>query len=227
MKLKIIADVHESNVIIDYLKEMNVIVEIKRLDVADYIISERVGIERKSSEDFLNSLINNRLFEQVNRLKEAFEKPILIIEGDIFSFNFNPNAIVSCLIAMILDYDLRIFFTRNKKETAIFIYHIARREQLELKSKPKIRHKPKLLTLREKQMFLVMGLPNIGEKLAFLLLKKFKTPRRIFMASRKQLESIIGEKRAKEIVKVLDTEFKTKQETLNRYLSKNPSEKEF
>ena len=66
-----------------------------------------------------------------------------------------------------------------------------------------------------------MGLPYIGEKLAFLLLKKFKTPRRIFMASRKQLEAIVGEKRAKEIVRVLDTEFSTRQETLDKYLNRN------
>ncbi len=217
MKPKIIVDVHESSMI-DYLKEFNAIIEVRKLDVGDYIVSEDVGIERKSSEDFINSITNNRLFEQVNRLKDAFKKPVLIIEGDIFSYNFNRNALISCIISLALDYDLKLFFTRNKRETASFIYHIARREQLELKSRPKLRHKPKMLTLREKQLFLIMGLPNIGEKLAFLLLKKFKTPRRVFMASRKQLEAIIGEKRAREIIKVLDTEFKTKQETLDLYL---------
>ncbi len=220
MRPKIIADIHE-NSIIKYLKELNAIVEVRKLDVGDYIISDRVGIERKCSEDFINSLINNRLFDQANRLKDAFEKPVLIIEGDIFAYNFNKNALISCLISLSLDYNLRIFFTKDKRETALFIYHMARREQFERKSRPKLRHKPKMLSLREKQLFLIMGLPYIGEKLAFLLLKKFKTPRRIFMASRKQLEAIVGEKRAKEIVRVLDTEFSTRQETLDKYLNRN------
>ncbi len=62
--------------------------EAKRLSVADIVVSERVGIERKEGFDFVSSIMDNRLFEQLLRLKEAYpEGAIIILEGlndDVF-----------------------------------------------------------------------------------------------------------------------------------------------
>ena len=55
--------------------------KVEQLDIADIIISEEVAIERKEGFDFVSSIMDNRLFEQMLRLKETYLKPILILEG--------------------------------------------------------------------------------------------------------------------------------------------------
>ena len=53
----------------------------EQLDVADIVISDEVAIERKEGFDFVSSIVDNRLFDQLQRLKEAYSYPILILEG--------------------------------------------------------------------------------------------------------------------------------------------------
>ncbi len=90
-----------------HLKELGgAEVEVKTLDVADYVVSEDVGIERKSANDFIQSIIDGRLFDQVERLKRAYEKPVIIVEGELYGIrNVHPNAIRGgALTAVTLDW---------------------------------------------------------------------------------------------------------------------------
>lgn len=64
-----------------YLRELKVNVIEKQLTVADYIVSDRVAIERKSVKELANSIYSNRLFDECYRLKQAYEIPILVLEG--------------------------------------------------------------------------------------------------------------------------------------------------
>ena len=66
-------------------------VEFKVLEVGDYIISDRVAVERKTAEDFVNSIVDKRLFMQLKDLRK-YQKPILIVEGREFS-RLHENAI--------------------------------------------------------------------------------------------------------------------------------------
>ena len=63
---------------------MGVSLELKQLPVADYILSERVGIERKSAQDFNDSIKDGRLFNELIELKNNFVRPVLLLEGDPF-----------------------------------------------------------------------------------------------------------------------------------------------
>ncbi len=204
--VRIIADVHEEgSPVLFFLERIGAKIEIKHLDVADYVVSERIGIERKSAQDYVNSMFSLRLFDQAKRLSEAYEKPILIVEGNVFDYA-KKKAILGSFSSLVLDYNIAVFHTADSEETAELIYLLAKRER-ESGIKLKIRSKPRMLTLREKQLFLVTGLPNINVKLAERLLHRFGTPRKVFMASRRELEKVsgIGEKISREIERVLDT----------------------
>ena len=50
------------------------------LTVADYILSDQIGVERKSVEDLLTSFASGRLFRQAEALCKKFPKPVLLIE---------------------------------------------------------------------------------------------------------------------------------------------------
>jgi len=53
--------------------------KVKRIEIGDFIISERVAVERKTAADFVSSIVDGRLFDQAAKMKEAYEKPLIII----------------------------------------------------------------------------------------------------------------------------------------------------
>ena len=84
----------------------------KQLQVGDYIVSDRVGIERKEIRDFLGSIIDQRLFRQMEELRESFENPVLILEGNpellFMERNMHANTIRGVLSSIAIDHKVPI-----------------------------------------------------------------------------------------------------------------------
>lgn len=180
----------------------------KQLTVADYQLSQRVGVERKTVADFLQSLTDGRLFQQLGDMKKTFSRPILLIEGtdDMFELrDIHPNAIRGALASIATDLKIPILWTKTQLETAELLYTIAKREQVQLKKNVSLRVKPNFRSTNQEQEFLVGGLPKISSVLAKRLLKKFGTPEKVFTAKAEELQEVegIGEKLAKKIRKLL------------------------
>jgi len=211
--VEIIVDHREraSGVVEELSKYPDVQILVKELPVADYILSDRVAVERKSVQDFVNSIIDGRLFEQAAALAQAFSRPIIVVEGkDIYTARrVHPNAIRGAMATLAVDYGIPIVFTKDAADTAAFLRVIARREQLKESRAPRIRGDKRILSLPEMQLFIVESLPYVGPKLARQLLKHFETVERVFTASERELSLVegIGPKRAKEIRRVLTTPF--------------------
>ncbi len=193
-----------------HLRELGAEVEVRTLDVADYVVSEEVGIERKSANDFIQSIIDGRLFDQVERLKRAYEKPVIIIEGgELYGIRnvHPPNAIRGAIAAVTLDWGgVPVLFSSGPEETAQFIYLMAKREQEERKKEVRLRSEKKALTLAERQRLIVEGLPNVSATLAKRLLKHFGNVERVFTATEEELKEVeggIGPKKAREIRRVI------------------------
>jgi len=183
----------------------------KQLTVADYLLSKNVACERKKSSDFLMSLIDGRLFEQIQRLKEAYQGAFLILEGNVWDedINVHPNAVRGAIAAIAIDFSLPIIWTNNQLETADMLFTIAKREQEDKKSRIGIRSKRKFLSKNQQQEYIVSGLPKISNVLAKRLLKHFKTPEKVFAASEQELQQVegIGEVMAKNIRKILTRKY--------------------
>src|SRR4030043_95779 len=82
-KVVILADHREiaSNVT-RHLRQHDAEIREIQLKTGDYIVSERVAVERKAIPDFLQSIIDQRLFKQMEELACSYEKPVLILEGN-------------------------------------------------------------------------------------------------------------------------------------------------
>ena len=212
-KIKIFADTREQNSgVLKMLSDMNADVKLQGLVTADYIISNKVGIERKSVQDFASSIIDRRLLIQLKDLKNNFEKPVLILEGmeDIYSVrNIHPNAIRGMLATIAVSYGIPIINSKDQRDTAEIIMAIAKREQ-EDSGKDFYPHADKKQSsTKEQQEYLVQALPNVGSVLAKSLLSEFKSVKGIFNADIEELKRIekIGEKKAEEIKKVIDSNY--------------------
>ncbi len=194
------------------LLEFGIISKPKMLDVGDYVLSDRVVIERKTTEDFLQSIVDKRLMEQAVRLKQSYQRPIMILEGEgLYSKrSIHPNAIRGAIASIAVDFGMPILFSQDEKETASFINAILKREREERRGEVQIRGEKKALTLNEQQEYLIAGLPNVNITLAKRLLREFKTVKSVFNATSEELEKVqgIGRKKAEEIRKVLTVEYK-------------------
>ena len=213
-KVKVFADHREiASGVVGELTKLGVEVEARQLDVGDFILSDRVGVERKSVNDFLQSIVDKRLMEQAARLRETFERPILILEGEgLYSLRaIHPNAIRGALAALAVDFGVSILPTRDEKETAAILAIIAKREQIDQARAVAIRGEAKGLTLSELQRFIVEGLPGVSAVLAKRLLEHFGTVERVMSASEKELQEVhgIGVEKAKEIRRVLSAGYET------------------
>ncbi|MAG91528.1 hypothetical protein CMO83_02530 [Candidatus Woesearchaeota archaeon] len=213
-KTKIFADHREKGSgIIRELAENGMTVVMERLDNADYIVSSRCGIEMKTVEDFVDSIIDGRLLQQVKNLKNNFERPIIVIEGtrDIYSVrNVHHNSILGMMSTIAVSYGIPIIQTRNFKETASLLQIMARREQKETGKDFSLHADRKPITLKEQQEYFVSSLPGINLTLSKPLLKHFKTVKNIVNAGEKELQEVekIGPSKAKKIKDVVDKEYK-------------------
>ncbi len=105
----------------DLLKEIGVKVEMKNLPIGDYIVASETVVERKSIHDFISSVFDGRLFDQCNRLKEHFEHPAIIIEGDTDEINQiteNPLVFYGAISSVALDFKIPVLPTPNASNTA-------------------------------------------------------------------------------------------------------------
>ena len=209
-KVIVYVDTREFNSeVILFLARHDCTVKQKMLHVADYLVSDRVAIERKTTTDFASSIVDQRLFSQVKAMKENFEKPVLIIEGDNLYERLNPNAVRGAIASLALDFGIPIIWTKDPGETAGMIFWLAKREQLDEKREVSVRGGKKIEGLPKQQEFMIAGLPGISTVRARALLKHMKTPLKVFSANEKELTEVdgVGKKTAENIRKLLDSEY--------------------
>jgi Fanconi anemia group M protein len=180
--------------------------------VGDFLLSDKVVVERKEVDDFASSIIDGRLFEQSAKLKETYQNPIMLIEGQTLtgSGRVRPEAMMGAYASVLVDYGIPILWTQKPAETAQLMFAIARREQLQEKRAPRIMTAPKSTNLEDQQEFIVSSLPNIDRTRAKRLLNSFQTVQQVFTASKEELMSVsgIGEKISEEVRKVLTSKYR-------------------
>ncbi|MBU1501593.1 MAG: hypothetical protein KJ905_02355 [Nanoarchaeota archaeon] len=210
-KVTIIADHREKNsIVISEIIALGMEVEFNQLKVADYLVKD-VAIERKTVSDFISSMINRRLLNQLEELQQ-YPNRLLIIEGideqelysnsENFSGGMHPNSVRGFLLSIVLKYKVPIIFTRDGHDTAKFISVLAKRKSKEIS----LNVGKKTLDKKERLQFIIEGFPGIGPKSARKLLEKFKTLKAIANASEGELEEILG-KKAKIIKDLFEEEY--------------------
>src|SRR3989344_9530839 len=216
---KIIVDHRENKQMIKELAKVGLDIDVKQLAIADFVLEvkteagelQTIGIERKTTQDFLDSIIDKRLVNQLILLKQNFNFPLLILEGteDVYTLrNFHPNSIRGMIASICLDMQVPMITTRSFRDTAKMIKVIS--SKFEKSRKPiSLLTKRKPLTTKELQEYIIESLPGVGPTIAKNLLKEFKTIKVIFNATEEELMKIekIGKLKAKEIRKVIEENY--------------------
>ncbi len=176
-----------------------------QLTVADYALSDRVVVERKSVEDFLESLVSGRLFMQARQMV-AYPRPIMIVEGEGLTTtrNIPRGSVFAALAALTTDFGISVLTVKDARETADLLVSIAKREQTEPRRDAPVRLGKVAMNEHDRRRFLLEGLPNVSAVLSRRLLQHFQTVEKVARASEEQLLEVegIGRKTAKEIRRI-------------------------
>ncbi len=210
--LRIIVDEREKKSgIPNLLKSIGLNIEMKTLPIGDYIVAPETIVERKSIRDFMASVFDGRLFDQCSRLKEHFEHPIILMEGDVDEIEEiieNPLTFYGALSTVAIDFKIPVIPTPSAAHTAKLLVSMCSRK--DAPKGPYLKKIKKSSDLEKQQLSVLCSLPGIGEKFAVRMLTKFGTPLKVFSATTTELAKVegLGESRAKKIKKTLDTKSK-------------------
>ncbi|MFX1517744.1 MAG: ERCC4 domain-containing protein [Promethearchaeota archaeon] len=176
--LRIIVDHREPEKIKQRLIKLGVEVQEQQLEIADYIISDQVACERKTGTDLISSIMDNRLFEQIDRLIETYQQPLLLLENFPSAFERTEwkkrkKHVYGALTYIFLRRQVPIIPTTQMSETAIALERITSWVQEEHDDPIIARKSPKARSLSDNQLYFLQGLQNTGQKKAKVLLNAF------------------------------------------------------
>lgn len=239
MPVRIVVDERERNSNIpELLKNSGAVIDFTQLKVGDYIVSSETAVERKTVRDLINSIYDGRLFLQCSDLVKHYQKPLLVVQGNIAELAEIPEDVqetdsklhtermllaYDALITVAMEFRIPTIHTPSAEHTAQLLVTLVNRSLREGKAQgPLLRKIKKEHPIYIQQLSVLASLPGVGEKLAARMLKKFDTPIRALNASAAELSIIpgFGLTRAERIRRVLDSSDSVKQ-VLQRTLFDN------
>lgn len=203
-KTVVISDYREKEVTTN-LKLLGARVNTTSLAIGDFVCSDRLVVERKNHSDFVGSIVDGRIFQQAKRMKEEFERPVFIIEGNS-NRDISVNALKATIATLATNFRASVISTKNPKDTALTIFWLAKKEQQDSGREIAVRVGKKPKDEKKLQEQIVCGLPGVSTVICKRLLKKFGTVEGVFSTTEEELIEIegIGKKLAKKIRKVLE-----------------------
>ena len=172
------------------LERLGVEVRGTRLPAGDYVVSDRLVVERKGPTDLAASIKDRRLFEQLSRLAEAYPSLVLIVEGEPVHMH---EAAWQGALGRALTLGASVLRTRDARETAEWIARLYRLEG-KPSSSPRGTARVRRPTDDDLQTAedVLRCLPEISTVGAGRLLAHFGSLERVFAAGREELQEVRG-----------------------------------
>ena len=193
------------------------------LNVGDYIIDD-VCFEAKSSFDFLQSVMNKRIWQQIDNMDRNFDNHSVILYGSMedaiaeFRSRVNPswsyshlhNRYLSAIGKIILDTDCKVIITDNAKQAAKIVSAVAKMKPMDREVYNPRLIKQRKISTTDLRIDVLMTIKGISEKKAKSLINEFGSIMEIGESSSNELCQLdgIGVTLAKRIIDVLNSESK-------------------
>ena len=189
------------------------VTRLETLAVGDYVLSDRVAVERKSAADFVDSMLDadRSMFEQVGELSRAYARPVMIVEGTNLygQRDIDPNAIRGALASLAVDFDVSVLRTEGESDTTELLATIAKREQETRDREVSVHGEKTTKTRAEQQEYVVSAIADIGPVTARTLLEHFGTVEAVMTAPEDDLLDVegVGPVTAERIREVVGSEY--------------------
>lgn len=179
------------------------------LEYGDYVIGAGAIVERKSSTDFMLSVMDKKIFGNIAKLKAEFDQIIYVVEGDIFAprFHSNPAALRDALAYMSAAEGVALIPSPDAAMSAELVYDMAMYIQRGDDNVVSV-HTRKPKDLRSSQQYLIESLPGVTAERARDLLRAFGNAAAVLGASDSQLQAAgLSIEAVTRIRKILETQW--------------------
>ncbi|QAU13449.1 DEAD/DEAH box helicase [Halorubrum sp. BOL3-1] len=189
------------------------VTRLETLAVGDYVLSDRVAVERKSAADFVDSMLDadRSMFEQVGELSRAYARPVMVVEGTNLygQRDIDPNAVRGALASLAVDFDVSVLRTEGEGDTTELLATIAKREQETRDREVSVHGEKTTKTRAEQQEYVVSSIADIGPVTARSLLEHFRTVEGVMTANEEDLMTVdgVGSVTAERIREVVGSEY--------------------
>ncbi|XP_033044022.1 Fanconi anemia group M protein isoform X3 [Trachypithecus francoisi] len=164
-------------------------VEVCPLNGCDYIVSNRMVVERRSQSDMLNSVNKNKLIEQIQHLQSMFERICVIVEKDRektgdTSRMFRRTKSYDNLLTTLIGAGIRILFSSCQEETADLLKELSLVEQ----RKNVGIHVPTVVnSSKSEALQFYLSIPNISYITALNMCHQFSSVKRMANSSPQEI----------------------------------------
>ncbi|WP_418282831.1 DEAD/DEAH box helicase [Halorubrum sp. DTA98] len=203
----------DSTIAKDLSTRDGLVTRLETLAVGDYVLSDRVAVERKSAADFVDSMLDadRSMFEQVGELSRAYARPVLVVEGTNLygQRDIDPNAIRGALASLAVDFGISVLRTEGETDTTELLATIARREQETRDREVSVHGEKTTKTRAEQQEYVVSSIADIGPVTARSLLEHFGSVEAVMTAPEDDLLDVdgVGSVTAERIRDVVGSEY--------------------
>ncbi|GAA0725891.1 Fanconi anemia group M protein [Halorubrum trapanicum] len=203
----------DSSIAKDLSTRDGLVTRLETLAVGDYVLSDRVAVERKSAADFVDSMLDSdrSMFEQVGELSRAYARPVMVVEGTNLygQRDIDPNAIRGALASLAVDFDVSVLRTEDEEDTTELLATVAKREQETRDREVSVHGEKTTKTRAEQQEYVVSAIADIGPVTARTLLEHFGTVEAVMTAPEDDLLEVdgVGPVTAERIREVVGSEY--------------------
>ena len=192
----LLVDHREPGEVVDLLRTVvNLNVEVTTLETGDYVVPDHLVIERKTTSDFVNSVIGSdkRLFHQAAALNASGMRSMWILEGDPYNQVSMPiKNVDGTLTYLMLIRRIPVFYTRSLAHTAEVIAKAVRHAVYGLgyadpASKAMAPQNPKAAAA-----YMLSCSPGVSSTLGIRLVAHFGSIRAICAAEVSELRAVDG-----------------------------------
>lgn len=170
-----------------------VVVAVGRLPLGDYLPGGGVVVERKTAADLVQSIRDQRLFDQAARLRAGAAHPLVILEGDPLAVHtgMHKRAILGALAWLTTIQGIPLLPSDGPARTAALLVTLARQQQQGWRGPTGV-VTPQAPTPRAQRLAVLAALPGVGPVLAARLLDHFGSLRGVLAATEGELATVPG-----------------------------------